>query len=286
MDGKSYAGERVGTFPLRPTATKTTYAYHICSDTFPTTGGAPDLADELGELDILRIKARSFIQHALGQWEAATSTGPGTSLIAMNYLGTQCANYNELINPIVDAINAGYSSDLSNQKVRDHVQNVLGSFDLAELTEQDRKLNEVIYVDVPEDQESEVYFSEVSKEIGLDPCGLEPLACAPRSADVDTIDILLYGGSFRFDFGWDIPTKFGFSQCSGTDNPSPVLYATVVHEGGHALGISGTKRSGGTRNQYHHSQVEDFVMKTGRLDACTPTPFDVMAIYALYQSAD
>ena len=35
ITGVSYAGERVGTFPLWPTATKTTYAYHICSDTFP-----------------------------------------------------------------------------------------------------------------------------------------------------------------------------------------------------------------------------------------------------------
>ena len=285
-DGNFYAGERVGTFPLWPTATKTTYAYHICSDTFPTTGGAPVRPDELEEEDILRIKARSFIQHALGQWEAATSTGPVTSLIAMNYLGTKYANYDELINPIVDAINAGYSSDLSNQKIREHVQNVLKSFNLAELTEQDRKLNEVIYVDVPEDQESEVYFSEVSKEIGLDPCGLEPLACAPRTEDVDTTDILLYGGSFAPEFTWDIPTTFGFSQCSGADRPSPSLYATVVHEGGHVLGIIGTTRSGGVGDQPHHSQVEDSVIKTGGADACTPTPFDVMAIYALYQSAD
>ena len=63
-------------------------------------------------------------------------------------------------------------------------------------------------------------------------------------------------------------------------------YGILVHEGGHALGISGTTRSGGIGDRVHHSQVEDSVMTTGGIDACTPTPFDVMALYALYQTVD
>ena len=285
-DGNFYAGERVGTFPLWPTATKTTYAYHVCSDTFPASDDSQGIMDELGDSDPLRVKARAFVQDAFEQWETATPLATGGSLITMKYLGTQCASYERFIEPIVSAIDTLSDLGETADEIRLHVQGLLESFNLTDFTKQDRKLNEVIYVDVPEDQENEVYFSEVSKEIGLDPCGLEPLACAVRRPGVDTIDILLYGRSFTPEFAWDIPTKFSFSQCSGADNPSPSLYATVVHEGGHALGISGTTRSGGTGDQYHHSQVEDSVMKTRGINPCTPTPFDVMALYALYQTVD
>ena len=106
---------------------------------------------------------------------------------------------------------------------------------------------------------------------------------------VITTDILLNGKQFEKNpgaFNWDIP-DVPFNTCYGFTNADRGRYAVLVHEAGHALGIRGTsERSGGTKDQIHHSQVEDSVMKVRGVDICAPTPFDVMAIYALYQAEE
>lgn len=100
-------------------------------------------------------------------------------------------------------------------------------------------------------------------------------------------DILLNGKKFEITshFSWDIP-DLTFSSCRDPKSANSTRYATLVHEAGHALGVRGTERSGGTEDQIHHSQIEDSVMKSGSFDTCAPTPFDLMAIYALYQADD
>lgn len=72
-----------------------------------------------------------------------------------------------------------------------------------------------------------------------------------------------------------------FNRCADT---SAVAYPVLVHEVGHALGI----RSGGTSaaSDSSHPAIPDAVMyyalnsETG----CSPSPIDVMALYAIYQS--
>lgn len=136
-----------------------------------------------------------------------------------------------------------------------------------------------------------VYFSEVSDKIGLNECVFTAEACAANEElnGVTTTDILLNGKQFEKNvgaFNWDTP-DVTFNACRGFTNADHSRYAVLVHEAGHALGIRGSsQRSGGTKDQIHHSQVEDSVMKARGVDICSPTPFDVMAVHALYQAQE
>ena len=69
-----------------------------------------------------------------------------------------------------------------------------------------------------------------------------------------------------------------FNTCNqpiGT--PPNSLYETLVHEAGHALGLG--------FNGSPHSENVESVMSNFRGGAnCAPHPFDVMALYALYQA--
>ena len=65
-----------------------------------------------------------------------------------------------------------------------------------------------------------------------------------------------------------------FDTCKGTGKAYDA-YRTLVHESGHALGISG---HASTKLWYTAMKFKSDVI------ACTPFPLDVMAIYALYQT--
>ena len=54
-------------------------------------------------------------------------------------------------------------------------------------------------------------------------------------------------------------------------------YGTLVHEAGHAIGIGGGKST-------THSTIADSAMSRTDNLLCSPHPFDIMAIYALYQT--
>ena len=117
-------------------------------------------------------------------------------------------------------------------------------------------------------------------------------------------DILFNRKSFEIDQTVEPhrPSDVVFGVCRQNSVPRPndgdlkksrfVAYATAVHEAGHALGLA-------TRNLDEifrlgaylsaHPSMPDAVMnydkETGVLEPdCAPYPFDVLAIYALYQS--
>ena len=66
----------------------------------------------------------------------------------------------------------------------------------------------------------------------------------------------------------------------------------MVHESGHALGLSGFSWAGLLTSQgsyeMSHPTISDSVMNYWQYTAtepdCSPHPFDIMAIYALYQT--
>ena len=289
-------GERVATFPLNHPIGNKTYAYHICTDTFPAAGEFSGDPDEPEGPDSTRARASKFIQHALEQWESSTKLGPQRGLITMTYLGSDCANYLRFIDRILFELVS--ISDLSVDMIRSHVNGLIDNFDLTEFTEQDRDRNEIIYVDVSDDDESNLVFAEVSERIGLARCGVSggPVACfVPGSAGNSTGDILLPERVYKTThyFNWELP-RVVFNECDGAGPFVPNRYATIVHEAGHALGI----RSGTTSEdqviralgiyhsdaqKIHHSQVFDSTVNEDS-NPCSPTPLDVMAIYALYQS--
>ena len=185
-DRAASGGERVGTFPLNLPVSDRTYEYYICSDTFPLDI-EPDLPDDPDPPDGIRAKSRAFIRDAFGQWETATTTGPGTSLITMKYMGTTCANYRPLIQPIVDKINRSVADGKTPAMIKMDVDAVIKQLgDLGGLLDQDKERSEVIFVDVPVEErigrtqtKRYVYFSDVSHKIGLNKCVFTAEACAP-----------------------------------------------------------------------------------------------------------
>ena len=300
ITGDSYAGERVGTFPLNKPVSNRTYEYYICSDTFPLDI-EPDVPDDPDPPDGIRAKSRAFIRDAFSQWETATTTGTGGSLITMKYMGTTCADYAPLIKPIVNKINSSVTEGRSPSQITMDVESVIQQLgDLGGILNQDKERSEVIFVDVPVEERSPptfeltkryIFFSEVSHRIGLNKCvfrhGVEACAMDEELNGVITTDILLNGKQFEKTnyFNWDVPPDVDFNTCRGLTNAAHTRYAAVVHEAGHALGIRGTQRSGGDGQEIHHPHVADSAL-THSSYSCSPTPFDVMAIYALYQAQE
>ena len=72
-----------------------------------------------------------------------------------------------------------------------------------------------------------------------------------------------------------------FNKCVDMER---TVYATLVHEAGHVLGIGGG--NDGTGQERHHPRIKESTVIKGGFSRykCSPTPFDIMAITALYQS--
>ncbi len=138
-------------------------------------------------------------------------------------------------------------------------------------------------------------FPEVSEKVGHGWCRY---ACAPATvqfrldgSQVITTDTKLRRSEFE-GISLDVPGpddtadegEVPFNSCrpGGVANE----YGVLVHEAGHALGIR--EANDGIEQIIHHPTIKDAVM--GAIDdpgyACSPHPFDIMAIYALYQTVD
>ena len=72
-----------------------------------------------------------------------------------------------------------------------------------------------------------------------------------------------------------------FNSCEGTH---PV-YSAVLHEAGHALGITGgTDGTDDEQNGHPYHRIAEAVMSYGTKHDCFPHPLDIGVIYALYQT--
>ena len=284
-------GDRVASFPLRArlkdahgNVTKT-YAYHICKDTFAVTGRSGDW--------------EKLIVHAMGQWQLATD-----NLITMNYLkDVDCANYNGVFTTIENRVKSS-NVTIDTILIRTLVINLsyFGNF-----TDGDQEKNEIILVSpralaITEDHLKVGIFPQVAERIiGLNLCIFRDVfGCAITGGH--TQDILLNYDKFTAD-ALAIPGRAGsdpeppdrgdapFNKCahhgmSDADN----AYLTVVHEGGHVIGIGGARVGDpdDPKESYHNGHPNyyllDSIVNSRDLAGCTPNPFDIMAIYAIYQA--
>ena len=153
----------------------------------------------------------------------------------------------------------------------------------------DPLVNEVLMIKDVGFPASPGVFAELSIKVGQGWCAF---ACyVPDSTDsFPRGDILLSQRAFSYisnasrlsvpgsDNVAD-PGEIPFNTCSPVVEK---LYSTMVHEAGHALGIGYSKAG------LFHSRIQDSVMSSTRDRelSCTPLPFDIMAIYALYQVDD
>ena len=199
------------------------------------------------------------------------------------------------------------------KKIRNFLRNLSGRSDLQSRHEE--QLNEIKVVDVDHAYERlgrrtlrsvfsrDAAFSELAMDVGLHDCIFGGAAgCVHKhirdGTDFNgTADILLH----KTKLGEDPPTLPGadetvertdvrFNKCPMTPSAS---YEVLVHEAGHVWGIyevvQGVEDRLTLRRGYHlyHPLVptsRDTVMSGNREGfRCSPHPFDIMAIYALYQ---
>ena len=274
-----HEGERVATFPLkRPFATKE-YRYVVCEDTFPN-GKEADW--------------KKFITHAISQWDLATN-----GLVDTQRVDGNCANYSTFVDQVVAKVKLfAQSMPLAgafptDAEILAYAEHLLDNFDKSRIGSaeiRDEGLSEVLMVDDSSATAVTVAaFAEISRQVGHGWC---KYACTSHpAAPLNTVDIRFRGSRFQISDptvpGADDradPGEIKFNSCESVGR----RYGTVVHEAGHAFGI----RGGITGDELddgqgaHHPHINDSVMsyRGDSSVSCSPNPFDVMAIYALYQS--
>ena len=271
-------GERVATFPLkyplnnRDYADPLTYAYRVCKVDHFTED------QQRGWVDL--------VKHALGQWQTATD-----GLVKMVYESGPCADYSHAIAKTQERIQGRLRRPLTPTEQVELEEFIRGTDKWMTINGADRELNEVKIIDTTQDT---IYYNlgliaawgGVADVLGFAFCFPGGLACAvfvPQFGDLHpekgpTTDILFDGGRYRISdyFSPATPTRVRFNLCIF---PSNSKESPVVHEAGHALGIRfGNTGSG---QGVHHPQIYDSALTS---NFCSPTPFDVMAIYAMYQT--
>lgn len=286
-------GERVATFPLMHSIANKSYVYRICESTFPT-----------GD----RTKWRRIIRHALDQWEVATdSLVTLTNESRSDGSSMPCAAYEIFINEISSRVR-DLAPGLPLEDIIVYVQSLLELFDvvhidmnpenplLYQVQDTDLGLNEILLFNDVDGNTRYLLdvgvFPEVSGELGYSSCiHGEAIGCAhlSRNATGYTTDIYIKRSSMINDPldipGYDDIASKGdvlFNECQ----PTSIAYEALVHEAGHALGIVGVGDSDDRYLRGHpfHSSSRDTAMSYLPGRRCSPHPFDIMAIYALYQS--
>ena len=280
------SGRRVATFPLNDPLANGTYAYRICLDTFP-----PDMNDQ--------ADWQEMIVEALDQWESAVPDYVTMSLVT-HEAGTPgagkskpCAN-NE---PVVQAIKASIEAEIQELEEQGEIVSLSDPIVTSTIREfvtglgihtrfvaADNELNEILLVQVDRTNTDVrvMAFNELSDLAGLN-CffgEIKALGCAHQPDGVPTIDILI--NSSRAVDG-PFTQSVMFNTCIEGTGTQPLLWSTLVHEAGHVVGVGGG--IDGKGQERYHSKLQISTMKergAGR-NGCSPHPFDIMAITALYQ---
>ena len=275
-DKRPNRASRVGTFPFFGYWEGGDYDYLVCEDTFPSAN---------------RGKWKTLIPHAFEQWELAAPdlvTVTGRSGVCHSEDGSQIDNNVPItvVRALHNEVNEVYMVDVSNWGYR-----------TALYTAAHNPLFACIWFDPPGDPQS-------AKACVISPRYWDmtrPLASESsiRALDDGTVDVLV---NVRLDNdSLDVPGNVlsppnpddtRFNQCRRV-NPDDSFenYETMVHESGHALGLSGFEYKKFASEEPAHSYIPDSVMNynhnidqiTDEPD-CSPHPFDVMALEALYQT--
>ena len=226
----------------------------------------------------------------------------------MTHVGSQCADHAAEHSTAVARMEQMKSETLttSQSKMVESFMKTLSTYTSA--LDKDRELNEVILLDeatAPHKHYASVAVSsEVSEVFGFLDCSSE---ASPGCADPDlkslTTDIflnlqLLDQDSSSLDIPDDDilnarPNLVFPDAC----NPKTDAYETLVHEAGHAVGIGGGEgENQGRRNHptifysiMNYSgmpfvEIQDEIIRPNETD-CSLYPFDIMAIYSLYQNS-
>ena len=303
VSSRSKPGETIGGMPVYhdviPSKTDgvITYSYRICEETLPSVN---------------RSEWVNLINHALKQWEHATN-----GLVKMkhevdtNMNSLLCADYTDILDAIVVKVAYLETSGKTSGQIATAVYALLDNFQLygirstrtqldttpREEEAVDLLLNEIMMVpDVTSLASNHpkyiprraAIFPEINWFISIGTC---LNACTRTSVITDTLgntvrttDIYLVENIFAHLDLIDLTggDKIEFNTCpdypsgrKSADYNRP--YSTFVHEAGHALGI------GHPDKFTFRDSIVNYIFNE---PDCSPHPFDILAIYALYQSVN
>ena len=289
-------GERVASYPMGYRLDNATYTYIICESTFPD--------GLLANRNSRREAWKKVVNHAFGQWPAHTN-----NLITMNRVtNKQCTEYSDYISDLEVKIAKDYQgiSSLTDTHIEQLRSFLNGLANITRVRTQDVELNEIKMIDVAGDYQGLIdvgVLPEMSRDIGLATCIFDPDTdgCAhpyiieTRNGDLvsRTVDIYLSHANLTKQPPPDIPggddttdrDDIRFNKCPDPDKF--VAYEILVHEVAHALGIEPLKIVD-TDGEFELGHPFDRLSNDSVLSylggrRCSPHPFDIMAIYAMYQ---
>ena len=279
---------RVGSYPLKAADLGTNYAYHICEEVFPDN--TPLNRDWI-----------PFIKDALGQWQLATKG----LVTTMAHDPGECAKYEDYVDDLEGYIRLNYSAAPPIEHIKGVIRGYLQTLaNTTTIRPMDYSQNEIKMVNVGRLSSLAAVgvFPQLSRDVGLSSClfDVNVAACAvsqrhPKRG-TETRDIVL--NQSKNSIGSNPPSlpKVRFNKCI----PESPAYGILVHEAGHVLGIrpiddlpSDTPEEQFYRDAHPFAgPVRDF--RTDSTDTvmsystaglrCSPHPFDIMAMYALYQT--
>ena len=284
-------GERVATYPYFGHFENSDYLYRVCKETFLPVSAQDHWVD--------------IIEHAFEQWEIATER-----LVTLT--------------PDVDAQgNHEPCTDMSIIRwflYRDEVRatdNALSEVRMIDDSGWSGLLSTISFIEMLSDPYKACIFGGTAcvtsiggygGNVTLTTGAINPLFITQASNVLPGVDVTFKYGPFKDSLERDIPgnnptvdaTDIQFNAClpppTMTANPDDMYkaYRTAVHEAGHALGISAPSLIYSSA----HPTIPDSVLNydwngevlqgTGKANLyepdCSPHPFDVLAIYALYQN--
>ena len=310
---------RVATFPFIGHLRNSTYQFRVCMGTFPPFSSVTTTSPPAPE----QIAWAKMIAHALKQWETATNIvtmNPDfkTGGTHANPLYEPCTEYDPTAGSVFplpemdkdwfkrlveqdNQINEILMISFPYQKTVDR-----GSLQELMLALDPLKgcmlyTNSACAAPAPDYDRGNVLLPQAdalhySPYVHFSPFWLPQ---SHAGAELTSSDILLNSDKFSM-VNPNIPDAVKFNTCVIGTTPDPndddesddfYAYATIVHEGGHALGLAGRKWNELLSITYSstHSSTPGSVMNYDGVTNvnepdCAPHPLDVLAIYALYQT--
>ena len=284
-------GERVATFPVKYRLANKTYYYRICENSFPQS---------------IRVDLEAYIDHAFSQWELATD-----DWVSFEHDDSlNCEYYLAFLTPIRESIQqltpdpANLPSDAV---IEAHVNGLLSQYRVVGIItparvaralahSREEQVSEIYMIDDESLHISDALIQEISTHVGHGWCR-SICTTTDVTYNDDGDQIISHDIKVRSSYFEGSPLMFpGIDKVASKDDirfnacpwSSPSIdwkrYKGLVHEAGHALGIGdGTD---GMDQDRHHPQIEDALMSYTTPDDydCSPHPFDIMAIFALYQT--
>ena len=275
------------------------YRYRICTDTF-TFPAYTKPGSSLTYKAADPAQWVAHINHALRQWQYATN-GLVQMIHEVDAQGNSlpCSNTLEFLTAIADEYNKRKGKGETASDIDTHITNYLKTLKeegikgrrLGKALAKDLQLNEILMVDNVSGSFATFpnrVFKNVSAHVGIPYCGggcalveehvdpERPLGRLVRTADIYLNRMSHWSEKQTFvDLrGVD---QIRLNTCPNTkpDNREEQYhrpYGTLVHEAGHALGLD------------HPTNLGPVMSYTRGVPQCSPHPFDVLALMALYQS--